>query len=111
MLLSKSNLLPEILVKTLKINGVILRIHVSDIAFRININCWVVAFIREKRRDAGGGTRCIIESEFGERKEFVPIVLLIPAIHPHILFHSLVRPFGLTVGFQMMSGGEMKFHG
>src|SRR6201996_2633601 len=64
-LLSKSNLLPEILVKTLKINGVILRIHVSDIAFRININCRVIAFIREKRRDAGGGTRCIIESEFG----------------------------------------------
>jgi hypothetical protein len=50
--------------------------------------------------EEGGDTSCsrgnIIVSELSKWKEGGPIVLLVLAINPKILFEGLIGPFGLT---------------
>jgi len=65
----------------------------------------------------GGGTGhdssgawSIIVGEFHQREEFGPIVLLIIAIDSNVLFQGLICLFGLSVGFRMITRGEMELH-
>src|ERR1700753_3589464 len=95
----------------MEIDCIVLRIHVRDVAFGVNVDRRVIAFIRKEGRNAGRSVRSIVASEFSKRKEFVPVVLLVRAVHPDILFQSLIHTLSLTVSFRVMSGSEMKFHG
>jgi hypothetical protein len=55
----------------------------------------------------GGDTSCsggnIIVGKLSQRKEGGPIVLLVIAINPKILFKGLIGPFGLTITFGVVS--------
>ncbi len=67
-LLSEGDLLPEVLVQILEIDDEVLSICVSDIAFGVNGDCRIIAFVREERRNACRGVRSIVECELGKGK-------------------------------------------
>ena len=73
-------------------------------------NAGVVSFIGKERGDSHSGIRSIVVSEFGDRKQIRPIVLLIVAVHSKVLLQSLIHVFGLFIAFGVITGGEVEFH-
>ena len=73
-------------------------------------NVQVIAFLSKEQRDPGGSTQSIIVSKFRKQQQHIPIVLLVIAKYPEVLFQGLISPFCLTVAFGMVSGGEMELH-
>ena len=67
----------------------------------------MITFIGKERGDTGSGTRSIIVSEFGKRKQGMPVVLLVIAKYSEVLFQGLVGSFGLSVTFGMITGGKV----
>jgi len=78
--------------------------------FQIHEDIQMVTFVSEERGNTSSGAQSIIVSEFCQREEFGPIVLLIIAIDSNILFKGLIRLFGLSVGFGVITGGEVELH-
>ena len=70
----------------------------------------MVTFVSEERGNASGGAWSIIVGEFRQREEFGPIVLLVIEIDSNVLSQGLICLFGLSLGFRMISRGEMEFH-
>lgn len=64
-----------------------------------------VTFVGHERLDARSVVRSAVIDELGERKEIVPVVLVVIDVDPEVLFECLVDAFGLTVGLRMVSGG------
>ena len=54
--------------------------------------------------------RRVVISEFRKRKKRLPVVLLIIAKYPQVLFGSLVCSFCLSVTFGMVSRGVVEVH-
>ena len=70
----------------------------------------MVTLVSKEGGNTSSGARSIIVSELHQREEFGPVVLLIIAIDSNVLFQGLIHSFGLSVGFGMITGGEMGFH-
>jgi hypothetical protein len=70
----------------------------------------MIAFIGKEGRDSSSSGGCIVIGELREWKEFSPVILLIVAIGPEVLFEGLISPFHLSVTFRMVTGCEMEFH-
>jgi hypothetical protein len=54
--------------------------------------------------------RSIVVCEFGQWKEFGPVVLLVVTVDPKYLFEGLVRSFGLTIAFGVIARSEVELH-
>jgi uncharacterized membrane protein YdcZ (DUF606 family) len=67
----------------------------------------MVAFVGEEGGNTGSFGGCIVVGEFGEWKEFGPVVLLVVAVAAEILFECLIDTFCLTVAFGMIARGEV----
>ena len=78
--------------------------------FGVDGNVWMIAFISEEWGNPSGGTWSIIVSKFRKQQQRIPIVLLVIAKYPEVLFQGLISSFCLTVAFRMVSGGEMELH-
>ena len=70
----------------------------------------MVTFVGKERGYPCSGNRGIVVSKFRKREQGVPVVLLIIAKYPQVLFQGLIGPFGLSVTFGMVSGGEVELH-
>jgi len=70
----------------------------------------MITFVSKERCNTSSGARSIIVSELCQREEFGPIVLLIIAMGSNVLFQGLICSFGLSVGFRVITRGEMEFH-
>ena len=70
----------------------------------------MVAFVREEWGDTGRVIDCIVEGKLGKGEERRPIVLLVGAEGVEDLFKGLVDAFHLSIGFQVVSGGEVEVH-
>ena len=70
----------------------------------------MVTFVGKERGDPCSGTRGIVVSKFRKREQGVPVILLIIAKYPQVLFQGLIGPFGLSVTFGVVSGGEVELH-
>ena len=68
---------------------------------------WVIAFVGVERGDLCGGARGIVVRELAERKELIPVVLLVVAVDPDILFQGLVSALSLPITFRMVTRGEV----
>ena len=68
----------------------------------------MITLISVKRRDTCGSIRGVVIGEFGDRKERIPVVLLVGAVHAEVLLKGLVSSLGLTISLRMMAGGEME---
>ena len=65
---------------------------------------WIKPIISEEWRDLGGGMLSVVVRKFRERENVKPVVLLIVAEGPQILFEDLVDPFRLTVRLRVEGG-------
>ena len=70
----------------------------------------VISLISEEWGYSGGSTRGIVVCELREREKLSPVVLLVVAVNPDVLFQCLISAFGLSVAFRMVTGSEMKLH-
>jgi len=70
----------------------------------------VITFVSKERGNTSSGTWSIVVSELCQREEFGPVVLLIIAIDSNILFQGLIHSFSLSIGFGVITGGEMELH-
>jgi len=70
----------------------------------------MITFVSKERCNTSSGTQGIVVSKLRQREEFRPVVLLIIAIDSNVLFQGLIRSFGLSVGFRVITGGEMELH-
>ena len=68
----------------------------------------MVAFVGKEGGNSSSSGRSVVVSKLRERKEIGPVVLLVVAVGAEILFQSLVRAFGLTIAFGVISGGEVE---
>ena len=78
--------------------------------FGVDGKVQMLAFVGEERRDTDSRARSIVVGKFHKRKECEPVVLLVIAEYPEVLFQCLVGLFCLSVTFGMVSGGEVKLH-
>ena len=70
----------------------------------------MVAFVRKEWRNISRIADCVVEGKLGKGEERGPVVLSIGAEGADDLFKGLVDSFCLTVGFWMVSGGEVQVH-
>ena len=70
----------------------------------------MVTFVGKEWGDPCSGTRGIVVSKFCKWEQGIPVILLIIAKYPQVLFQGLIGPFGLPVTFGMVSGGEVELH-
>ena len=68
----------------------------------------MVAFVGKEGGNSSSSGRSVVVSKLRERKEIGPVVLLVVAVGAEILFQSLVRAFGLTIAFGVISRGEVE---
>jgi len=78
--------------------------------FQIHGDVQMKIFVSEERGNASSGAQSIIVSEFCQREEFGPIVLLIIAIDSNVLFQGLICSFSLSVSFGVITRGEVELH-
>ena len=67
----------------------------------------VIAFVGVERGDLRGGAWGIVVRELAERKELIPVVLLVVTVDPDVLFQGLVSVLGLPITFRMLTRGEV----
>ena len=70
----------------------------------------VISLVSKEWGYSSGSTRGIVVCELREWEKLSPVVLLVVAVNPDILFQCLICAFGLSVAFRMVTGGEMKLH-
>ena len=70
----------------------------------------IVAFVRKEGGNAGSVIHSVVVSKLGHGEERRPIVLLVGAEDSEDLFEGLVNSLGLSVGFRVVSGGEVEIH-
>ena len=67
----------------------------------------MIALVGIEWGDFRHGTWSIVVCEFPEWQELVPVVLLVVAVDPDVLFQGLVSVLGLPITFWMVSQGEV----
>ena len=70
----------------------------------------VISLVSKEWGYSSGSTRGIVVCELHKREKLSPVVLLVVAVNPDILFQCLICAFGLSVTFRMVTGSEMKLH-
>ena len=70
----------------------------------------MVAFVCKEWRNTSCIADCVVEGKLGKGEERGPVVLSIGAEGVDDLFKGLVDSFCLTIGFQMVSRGEVQVH-
>ena len=78
--------------------------------FQVDYKVRMVTFVGKERGDPCSGTRGIVVSRFRKWEQGVPVILLIIAKYPQVLFQGLIGPLGLPVTFGVVSGGEVELH-
>ena len=78
--------------------------------FGVNSDIGVITFVGEKRRNSGKSRGSIVVSKLTKREETGPVVLLVVAEDPKVLLKGLIEPFGLSVTFWVITGGEVNLH-
>ena len=63
----------------------------------------MIAFVGEERSYTGSSAGRVVVCEFGKRKDFQPIVLLVVAENAKVLLQSLIETFGLSITFQVIT--------
>lgn len=106
--LSDCDIFAEMRVKLVEVDCKFARAIRCNVAFGVDGNRWVVAFVREKGGNPRSCVRCVVIREFREREQIGPVVLLIGAINADVLFEGLVGSFGLSIAFWMITRCEVK---
>ena len=68
----------------------------------------VISLVSKEWGYSSGSTRGIVVCELHEQEKLSPVVLLVVAVNPDVLFQCLISAFGLSVTFRMVTRGEVK---
>jgi len=109
-LLGFSNRVLDLSMKFIEIRNKLAGPVGTDFLIQGRGNVRVVAFVRKERGDTSGIVHRVIVRKLGHGEERRPVVLLIGAEDTEDLFESLVDPLSLSVGFRVISGGEVELH-
>lgn len=109
-ILSVSDLLFERGLQLKDVNGEVAGATGRDVALGENRDDGVVTLVGEERRNAGRVVRGVVVREFGERKKFGPVVLLIGAVDAKVLLEGLVDALDLTVRFGVVTRSVVHLH-
>ena len=109
-LLSFSNRFLDLSVKFVEVGYKLVGPVGSDFLVQGRGKIRVVAFVREEGGNAGSVIHSVVVSELGHGEERGPIVLLVGAEDSEDLFKGLVDTLSLSVGFRVVSGGEVEVH-
>src|SRR5271170_755315 len=63
-----------------------------------NGTAWVVAVVGKEWGHLSRGILGIVVHKLGKGEELVPVILLVIAVYPQILFQRLIYPFRLPIG-------------
>ena len=109
-LLSFSNRFLDLSMKFIEIRNKLAGPVGSDFLIQGRGKVRVVAFVRKERKNAGSVIHSVVVSELGHGEERRPVVLLIGAEDLEDLFEGLVNTLSLSIGFQVVPGGEVEIH-
>ena len=70
----------------------------------------MIPLVGIERGNGGSRTRSIVVSKLRKREQCEPVVLLIVAVDPDVLFQGLGSALGLTVTFRMVPLGKVQLH-
>ena len=76
----------------------------------MNHDVGMIIFIGKEQGYSGRSCQCIVVGELTKREESGPVVLLIVAKYPEVLFKSLVKSFGLSISFWAITQSEVNLH-
>ena len=82
----------------------------GEIALWVYCDVRVISLVSKEWGYSGGSTRGIVVCKLRKREKLSPVVLLVVAVNPDVLFQCLIGAFGLSIAFRMVTGGEMKLH-
>ena len=82
----------------------------SDLFVQGHREVRIVAFVRKEGGNAGSVIHSIVVSKLGYGEERRPIVLLVGTEDSEDLFKGLVDLLSLSIGFRVVSGGEVEVH-
>ena len=108
--LSFSNRVLDLRMKNIEVGDKLAGPVGSDFLVQGRGNVRVVAFVRKERGDTSGIIDGVVVCELGHREERRPVVLLVGAEDTEDLFEGLVNSLSLSVGFRVISGGEVQVH-
>jgi len=107
--LSQNDFLSEERMEFFKIDYKVPGFFRCEVVVWMDCEVWMVTFICKERENFGGSIWSIVVSEFCNRKELRPIVLLIGAVDLDILFQGLISLFCLSP-LLVIARSKMKFH-
>ena len=70
----------------------------------------VIALVGVEWVDLCCGTWGVVVCKLREWEQSKPVVLLVAAVDPDVLFQGLISALGLTITFRMVSQGEVQLH-
>ena len=105
-----TDILLEMLVEFFKVDCEFMSASGGERVFGVNGDVGMVALVGEEWRDTRSIAWGVVVGKLRERQEFGPVVLLIVAVNSEVLLESLVSTFRLSVGFWVVSGGEVQVH-
>ena len=109
-LLSFSNRFLDLSVKFVEVGNKLAGLVGSNLLVQGRGEVWIVAFVRKEGGNAGSVIHSVVVSELSHGEERGPIVLLVGTEDSEDLFEGLVNTLSLSVGFQVVSGGEVEIH-
>ena len=107
MLLGGRDHLPKFLMELIKVDHKVMCMSANKVMFGMDGNIGMVAFIGEEGQDACSSARGIVVGKLGQRQELGPIVLLVIAVGPYVLFQGLIYLLSLSVALRMVTRCEV----
>ena len=78
----------------------------SQFPLQVDGKVWVIPLVGIEQGNGGSCARSVVISKLHEWQQPEPVVLLIVAVDPDVLFQGLISALGLTIIFGMVSRGE-----
>ena len=82
----------------------------GQFSLQVDGKVWVIPLVGIEWGNGGSRAQSVVVSKLHERKQREPVVLLIVAVDPDVLFQGLVSALGLTITFRMVPRGEVQLH-
>ena len=108
--MSGGDVLLEVCVKFVEVDYIVACSERGEIAFGVNVEVWVVTFVRVEQRDTCGFARGVVVSELCEGKKLGPVILLVTTVMSKVLFECLIDMLCLTIRLWVVSRCKVETH-
>ena len=81
-----------------------------QVTFRMDHKIRMVTLVSKEGCDAGSGAGGVVVCELHEGQKAGPVVLLVIAVYPEVLFKGLISALSLPITFRMIARCEVQLH-